>query len=442
LRSSEIIEILIETANINGVGYNSDNHADTTYGAGLLDLGKAVTYYIPPKVESGTLTTATVAGTSVSSGYVDLANTHLTVSANVGDALSEVLPENLTIFDRYYRAFEVPMSHYVTTTHSGYKALKNDVSHIVPNQKVQHEQEGNLRFSFAQGSLQNSDGFGFMDVSYASDKVTSGFFFSENTHYKTASGAAADLNNPFMSFNSAYGAHIGYDFTPKYGFKLTAVSGRNGLYDGDADFNDRNFKKSAYAVDTEVNFRPSKKLSLAFGSGMLYEDEALLGMNGAGAFGLPESRTYYTGVTAAFKATPKLTLSGSYYQGYTETQSFNSNRLKTGNLISNSFAFDANYKLDKKTNVGFRLSSPLRIEHGKLYVDMASGRDNYSDEVYRNRYAASLKPKKREFKFALYGNKEITDNLSLSGEIDMRVNPEHRDTRNDYRALFGMAWNF
>ena len=73
---------------------------------------------------------------------------------------------------------------------------------------------------------------------------------------------------------------------------------------------------------------------------------------------------------------------------------------------------------------------------------MASGRDYYSDEIYRNQYTASMKPQKREYKFALYANKDMTEKLSLSGELDMRINPEHRATRNDYRALFGLAWNF
>ncbi len=438
LHSSEIIEILMETANKTA----ATDYSERKYGAGLLDLGKAITYYIPPTVNNGTLSVATLSGDSVATPYISLNDAHLTVTSSLGEAVFRALPESMTIFDRYYRPFDVATSRYISTTHSGYKALKNDVSHIVPNVKLKHEQEGKISFSYSEAPMGSNSGFGFMDTSFKTGKITSGFFFSENTHYGTVGGKSADMNNPFMSFNSAYGAHIGYDITPKYGFKLQAVSGRNGLYDGDKDFNDRTFKKTAYAVDTELSFRPSKKLNLSFNSGMLYEDEALLGMNGSGAFGLPESRTYYTGVTAAYKAGHKWTFSGSYYQGMTEAQSFNSNMLKTGTLLSSSFALDANYRYDKTTDFGFRISSPLRIEHGKLRVDMASGRDNYSDTVYRHQYAASMKPNKREYKFALYANKAVNDNLSISSEFDVRVNPEHRATSNDYRALLGLAWNF
>ncbi|MBR3676908.1 MAG: hypothetical protein IKN71_07225, partial [Alphaproteobacteria bacterium] len=66
----------------------------------------------------------------------------------------------------------------------------------------------------------------------------------------------------------------------------------------------------------------------------------------------------------------------------------------------------------------------------------------YSDEVYRNRYKASMKPSKREYKLALYGNKELSEAVSIGSEIAMRINPEHRKAGNDYRALFGLAWEF
>ena len=438
LHSSEIIDLLFETANKSA----ADSYSAKTYGAGLLDLGKAVTYYIPPKVNNNTMYIATLSGDSVHSAYVPLDDAHLTVTSTMADAVKAALPQTITIFDRYYRPFETPTARYITATHAGYKAFKNDVGHIVPSTKVKQEKEGNLSFAYAEAPLGSSNGFGFMDTEYKTGKLSSGFFFSENTHYNMAANHNADAVNPFLSFNSAYGAHIGYDISPKYGFRLQAVAGRNGLYDGERDFNDANFNKSAYAIDSEVSFSPHKKWNLAFNSGMLYEDEALLGMNGAGAFGLPQSRTYYTGVKTSFTATPKWTFSGSYYQGFTEAQSFNSNMLQTGTLVSSSFALDANYKWDKATDFGFRISSPLRVEHGKLRVNMASGRDYYSDEVYRNQYTASMKPQKREYKFALYANKDMTEKLSLSGELDMRINPEHRAARNDYRALFGLAWNF
>lgn len=440
LQASEIIDILRQTANTSGTGYDhSKEHYDEVYGAGLIDLGKATTYYISP--DQGTGHMSTVAGSDVDSEPVRVDDAALNVTMTMAEALQKALPETLTIFDLYHRPFKLPTLRYVNFTHSGYKMLKNDVNHIVPNQRIQHEQRGDMRFSYAEGPL-NKNGFGLIDVEYKSGRSTSGFFLSENTRYQNMAGVNADLVNPFMTFDSAYGMRYGFALNDDWQIRFEAVGGQNGLYDGDTDSHDRNFRKQAYGFNSEVDFRPTTNVTLTFSSGMLYEDEALLGMNGSNAFGMPESQTYHTGMKAAWKASPALTLSGSYYTGFTRAQSFNSNMLSTSDLISDSFAFDANYKYNKTTDFGFRVSSPLRVEHGKLYVDVASGRDNYSNEVYRNRYSASLKPTKREYKLAWYLNKDLSDKIGFSSEFDVRINPDHYDTKNDYRALFGLTWNF
>jgi hypothetical protein len=41
-----------------------------------------------------------------------------------------------------------------------------------------------------------------------------------------------------------------------------------------------------------------------------------------------------------------------------------------------------------------------------------------------------------------YWNKELNEDLSLRAETGVRFNPEHQDAANDYRALFGLSWNF
>ena len=439
LDSEQIVNILLETANTNGEGYNHNTeHYDKVYGAGLIDLGKATTYYLSP---DGTNNISTVAGTDVYSEPVRIDNSSLVITGPLADPLYKAFPDELVVFDKYHRPFKLPTANYVSTTHSGYSAFKNDVNHMVPNQKLQREDQGNFSFAYAAGPL-NKSGFGLVSVDYQSGKSNSGFFLSENTRYNNLSLRNADLANPFMAFNSAYGIHYGYDINPDWELKFEAVGGQNGLYDGDYDMHDRKFDKAAYGFNSEVIFRPTPKTRLTFSSGMLYENDALLGMNGANAFGVPESNTYHTGISAAWKATPALTLIGSYYAGFTKAQSFNSTMLSTSDLISDSFALDANYRWDKSTDFGFRLSSPLRVEHGKVMVDIASGRDMYSDEVYRERYAADLKSSKREYKLAWYLNKDVSDKVSFSSEFDVRINPEHRDTANDYRAMFGLTWNF
>ncbi|MBR3677055.1 MAG: S8 family serine peptidase, partial [Alphaproteobacteria bacterium] len=234
LHSSEIIEILIETANMNGEGYDhSTPHEDKVYGAGLLDLGKAVTTYLEPEGEGGTMSAATVEGASVYTPYVDMGDAQLIIPSNLEDTIAKLLPGEITIFDRYHRPFNISTSRYITTTHGGYKALKNELGSIMPSRKQVEKTQGNLSFSYASSIKYGNEGqLGFADVSFNSDKIKSGFFFSENTRYGGVGKEASDMQNPYMSFNKAFGTHISYNITPKYSFKFEAVGGENGLYDG------------------------------------------------------------------------------------------------------------------------------------------------------------------------------------------------------------------
>lgn len=66
--------------------------------------------------------------------------------------------------------------------------------------------------------------------------------------------------------------------------------------------------------------------------------------------------------------------------------------MQTSRLVSDSFALDGHYRYNKTDVVGLQISSPLRIYKGTAAFDLPVGRDNYSDEVYRERFNAGLKP--------------------------------------------------
>ena len=438
MKASQIIELLRTTANTNGQGYNSSDHTDTTYGAGLLDLGNAVSTYIPPE-NSGI---STFSGNSVSTDdTMSLSDMHLVVPSAYASALGKALPKTITAFDKYNRPFAFPTANYISSTHGSYKTLKNDVMNISRRQKIKHFEQDGLRFDYSE-AMSKGNKFGLINAEFKHGNNVSGFYLSENTRYTNRNNASHELNNPFMSFTSAYGMHNTYNFNQNIAWKAEVAGGRNAMYDGDKDFSENSFKKQAYALNSELQLHKDKNFAFGLSAGMLYEDEAMLGMNGRGALAVASGETYHSGVTASWFATNKLTFSGSYYQGYTKAQKFASNLLKTSNLVSDSFAFDANYQWDKSFDLGLTLSSPLRINKGSLAVNFPRGRDNYSDTVYREQYKAGLKPERREYKFAVYANKDISDDLSLRSEFDVRVNPEHQKADNDYRALFGMSYNF
>ena len=404
----------------------------------MLDLGAAVQYQSPI---AGTSSVVTVTGDDLSSSYVRLDNASLVVSSTMADALQRALPQSITAFDAYDRPYDYPTASYIRTSHSSYRKFKDDVNHIIPSRKRQDVWKNDFHFAYNYGGTDKKP-LNFMMAQYKSGNHTNGFYFSDSSKYQNVSGKHADLSNPFMAFNSAYGYTYAYKFNSGINFNFELSGGENGLYDGDHDYNDKRFKKQAYGFNSGIDYKYTKNLKFGITSGILHENDALLGTNGENAFALSGGQTYHFGVNAAWDIKPKWTVSASYYQGYTQGQRLNSGLLRTSDLVSSGYAAQLNYAHDKSLNLGFRVSSPLRIEHGNLSVDLASGRDIETDTVYRNQYNASLKPQRREYKFAVYADKQIDSDMALTSEFNVRVNPEHQNADNDYRALFGFAWNF
>ena len=433
MKSEQIISLLMNTANKNAEsGYDEE-----VYGAGLLDLGAALQYQSPV----GTSSIVTVSGNSLDSSYVRLDNAALNVSSSMSSALLKALPENITAFDAYGRAYEYSTSNYVRSTHSGYKNFKSDVEHIIPSHKKHDVWQGDIHFKYAMGGS-GSDGLNYMMTEYKQGRHKTGFYYSENSKYEHPEGKHSDMTNPYMSFNSAYGVTHSYELNNRLSLKMDISGGENGLYDGSRDYQDEKFKKLSYGFNSGLEYQYTKSLKLGISSGMLYEQGALLGTNGNNAFDLSGGETYHVGLTTTLQASKNIKLTGSYYQGYSKPQSTSSGMIRTTNLISSGFAADANYQYDEATSFGLRLSSPLKIEKGGVVVDMASGRDVESDQVYRKQYQASLKSNRREYKLSFYADKDVNEDISLSTELGVRFNPEHTDASNDYRALFGLSWNF
>lgn len=434
MSAEEVIDLVKETANRSATDYSEEK-----YGAGLLDLGAAITKPIPI---NNSVNLATYSGNSVSSALINLDNAAIYIPASLQNSMMNAMPASITVFDRYKRPFAISTARFIHSTHGSYKTLKNDVAHIARPNQITTIQNGNFTFAMAPSSMQTQEnGMGLMAVEYRNGKHHSGFYFSENTTYKTTKARAHELNNPFMAFGNAYGVHHGYDFSRHTALRFEAVTGRNNLYDGDKDFSDNGFYKQAYAINMALDIHKTKKYALTLSSGLLYEDEAMLGLNGDGAFAMRGTNTYMAGISASWQPTQHLTLSGSYYRGWTEPQTFASNIIRTSKLESSSFALEADYQSDQTTHYGLRLSSPLRVEKGSLKVDIASGRDNYSTTIYRQTYKSSLKPQKREYKLAAYWCKDLTDDVSLRTETGVRIHPEHQTGSNDYRMLLGLSWS-
>ena len=425
----QVVELIFETANKEGV------YADSSiYGNGMLDLAEATN-------PQGYL--ATVSGNSVNSQRVNTASTRMEVPSVFQQPLQKHMPKTMTAFDKYNRPFQVSMPAMVKSTHGGERNFKRDLYNFSRRKDKQKVSSGNFAFGYAPSSYNNHDGgMGFVSTSYATDDYASSFFFAENSQYAADSYHDKATFNPFLAMNQVYGLKNDIyfdDFTLKFSF----MTGENGLYDGDKAYNDYDFDDRAYAFDMNFEYYVKPNLALNLMGGILSEDNALLGMNGRGALDIDDTNTVYAGIMLSWEPLENLTLSGAYYHGWTDPMRSSGSMMSTSRLLSDSFAFDAHYNFNKTDVLGFQISSPLRVYKGAADFDIAVGRDNYSDTVYRENVRAGLKPSAREYMFALYHNRELWEKVMMKSEMAVRLNPDHQASVDpDYRAMFGLSWDF
>ena len=436
MSGSEVVSLLLESAT--DLSANDDGIADgvdEVYGHGLLNLENATQ-------PQGTL--SLVGGSAISGRKIDLNQSQIVVSSLFKNGFSRQMPRNMVAFDKYNRPFAVNPQVLVQQTHGGLRNFRRDLyAFSRPRPQRQISGADNVSFAFAASDNRNDGSLGMVEVSRSTDKGSSGFFFSESTKYQQQNYFEQALFNPYLALNQAYGVKNLYNYSPNLSFSFNLSAGENGLYDGDVSERDRDFDSLAYAADGSFSYKAADKLTLTAMGGMLYENDALLGMNGRGAFSIGDSNTVYAGLRLSYAPTADLTLSGAYYQGWTRSQNVASGLLSTSELQSDSFALDGNYRLNKTDVIGLQLSSPLRVRRGSAKLDLPVGRDNYSDEVYRRQYRLGLKPEAREYKFSLYHHTNLNEKMTLRSEFDMRLNPDHqKDADTDYRVMFGFNWNW
>ena len=436
MSGAEVVSLLLETAT--DLSANDDGVADgvdEVYGHGLLNLDNATR----PQGELSLISGAVVSGRKIS-----LQQSQIVVPALFKNSFSRQMPRNMVAFDKYNRPFAVNPQSLMQQTHSGLRNFRRDLyAFSRPRPQQQIAGADRVSFAFAASDNRNDGSLGLVEISRSSEKGSSGFFYSESTRYQRQDYFEQALFNPYLALNQAYGVKNVYNYSPNLSFSFNLTAGENGLYDGDVNERDRDFDSLAYAADSSFSYKATDKLTLTAMGGVLYENDALLGMNGSGAFDMGDSKTVYAGVRLSYAPTKRLTLSGAYYQGWTRSQNAASGLLSASELQSDSFALDGNYRLGKADVVGLQLSSPLRVCRGSAELNLPVGRDNYSDEVYRRQYRLGLKSQAREYKFSLYHRATLNEKMALRSEFDMRLNPDHqKDAATDYRVMIGFNWDW
>lgn len=263
---------------------------------------------------------------------------------------------------------------------------------------------------------------------------------AKRRRFRSSEGVLAPTSNPYLAMNEAYGAENMLKLSDTSRLKLSLQTGENGLYERDYEQDNHSFTERSYAFSGEYSFNMTDYLEIATLGGMLMENDALLGMNGTGGFGIKDSSTYYMGLRAALNLTPNLSLVAAYYRGY--TQGADTPMLAISDLQTESFMLAGEYRLNATDKVGISLSSPLSVVKGRASLLYANGRDNNSDTIYLNKLTTSLTPEAKEYDLGLYYQGQPKEDLSLTGKVQARFNADGEKGVTDYIGIVGVQSAF
>ena len=429
LSAQNVAYILLETANDEGEYAN-----DQKYGQGALDLEAAVTTPIDG---------LRLASSSSFDSLTPVGVSKLSLSSSMQNKILKALPKTVTAFDALNRPFEYDTKNLVNETHASNANFRNAVSRMAMGGAKKTVKDEKTGFAFTSSESLNNGGqanLASMEVVSETDAGETRFYYAQNSKYDTPDSVLTPSNNPYLAMNEAYGAENTMKLSDTSKFKLALQTGENGLYERDYEQDNHSFTERSYAFSGEYSFNMTDYLELATMGGMLMENDALLGMNGTGGFGIKDSSTYYMGIRAALNLTPNLSLIAAYYRGY--TQGADTPMLAISDLQTESFMVAGEYKLNAKDKVGLSFSSPLSVVKGRASLMYAGGRDNYSDTIYMNKLTTSLTPEAKEYDLGLYYQGEPKEDLSLMGKIQARFNADGEKGVTDYIGIVGMQSNF
>ena len=429
LSAQNVAYLLLETAN------NTGKYANRSiYGRGALDLERAIS---KPVGELGLPETESFAS------MTSITHNKLALSGPIQKKLQKNLPKTVTAFDALNRPFQYNTANLVSETHGSNAHLRNAVSHAAMSGRKQIIKDEKSGFQFTKSEALNKGGqanLSTVEVLHETENGSNRFYYTQNSRYMTPESVVTANNNPYFAMNEAYGAENTLKLSDSSKLKLSLQTGKNGMYERDYEQDRQSFDERSYGFGAEYSFNLTDYLEISTLGGMLYEEDAMLGMNGRGGFAIKDGSTYYMGLKAALNLTPNITLLAAYYRGYTQGQ--DATMLSISDLQTESFMIAGEYKFNGRDKVGLSLSSPLSVAKGRSTFRYASGRDNYSDTIYMQKLTNSLKPAAKEYDLGMYYLGQPEDDLNVTGKVEARFNADGEKGLTDYLGIMGMQYNF
>ncbi|MGN0919591.1 MAG: S8 family serine peptidase [Alphaproteobacteria bacterium] len=455
LTNQEIVSLLKQTATPLGACAGATSDIDTCtsvtdtsgqvigkystlYGWGLINLDAATKPVGALWVHNGSSTAI-----NPYIGVYSISGSGLSTSSVMSQSLLNALPSSFAAFDSFDRPFVMDTSSFVSAR-STRKEFDEDFKAFMHGRdvkKVKANDQFSMTYAPRTSDRSSEMKTGLMEMNVDLGRSNFGFYYTEDTLNSRGNYFERPLNNPFIQIQEAYGAEAKYNLTPKLSVGMSFATGKNGFL-GDGDTHYKAPENRISMVATETTYQATKSVMFKASYGVMKEQDSVLGMTGAGAFKTAGANTNFASAGVEIKPTDKFKLNLVYTYGWT-TPEKSDGLMNLSRLTADGFAAVAQYDLGSENMLGLSVSSPLRVRSGKVAFDLPVGRSETDDTIYRETFTGSMKPTARELDFALFYRDALTDALTIQSEVGVRLHPDHqKEAAPDYRALFGLKWDY
>lgn len=408
LTAPEITDLLFSTArDIGAAG------VDNVYGHGVLNLEEATRPVGTPVVPLST---------SVTGSSINLSNTTITSSQAFGSSLNS-FTNSFVILDKYKRAYNLNISDYVENTSQKYD-FNDAFSSFTSNQKPQTAHIGKMSLSLS--AEQNPDEYSninFEEMHLGYNNIASVYFgedpykiFTEDDRSEIISFGDYNILNPyFKNTEKSYAVNYKVEFSDKLDVTIGNAHQYNTLEE-DGNIEDVGTTKSFIF---NAGYQINNKVKSNFEYALINESDSVLGSYFNGAFQLKDgTKTHLYSLSNDTYLSDNISLFGKYSFGVTEPETVGNSLIKdVSTLYSDSFILGTRMNLtdrrNKKSNLSFSLSQPVRIKKGDMKIALPRSRD-MEGNIYYSNHDLDLSTDGRELNFQTSYNVEYENDLSTN----------------------------
>ena len=444
LTPEKVVRILLNTATDLGAA-----GVDPIYGYGLINLQKAT---------NPTDTGWTIASVG-SSTPISFYSSGFGLSAPFGNVLASN-NANLMFLDGYGKNYFVPLSAIsgsLATRKTSFDKFtqfaNNDFANVInlsDSTKISFSDapasngiDKATNNNFSKFSFQSSVPMG----SLGHDNLSFGFNYKTNLANSVGSlqNKAAPQNlmasdaykNPYLAITGeeVSSSVVGYQ-TGHFGVRSTSYFGNmNDQY----DYRFAN-KKSLSGVFNEYSYASNdKKSEISLNSGVLLEQNSILGSETSGAFAIDSASTYHAGVSGKYALAEGVSLIGNYNLGLTKVSASSDSIFTNFNdVTTNSMAAGVEFAKIKTQNdvLGFAASQPLRVTSGNANLTLPNSIAADGTIGYQNQ-KLNLAATGREFDVESYYHIKLTTGSQFSLNGILRFSPNNDASAGTDATIFG-----